>query len=740
MIVAPAPGKVRKPSVWKRASICPPKRPFRQRKASAFGINLSALTKALPKSPSFASIKEAPSAEISRNRFPSRPRMPVLCPGANATKVRMRRATQVRRPSMKKSVEERRRKGRTNSVGMVSSLDNSLTMFEELRKTFGVDEMESDGVNSDKALLQREALRFSKKINAHIALLWVASVQGGKSKRMTRPQYMLLNKKLQIAVFGSYDPIKGYQMALDDWESDSKGKNFLDYQKFKLSWFQLVDLWTEEISEEVYCSFIAQLVQRLVKKGPGEGSVCLYGDEEIVESGERDLDEEEIVHVPEDPAEVFRIYASSQETNNRNCFSHHRKLSSISVLLRRRSSLLRRRSISSSNMPQTRIEEVSDAAIDARPQTNANQSTEPSHVDTEKDSRQRKISISGHTVVERSTAYRDISEPKNQRKNTRPRRDAEKLKRSESPDHNAQTTAAIRDRSSSPLVPWLEDNDVILEHVCSEVSSHEDRKQVQNNGVCPPKKIHSDSLQRSARTRSKGFKKLNHSRAFAKQKEAFDVKIPQSKKHTKKKPSTKVRIERIDRNNSEQINTGVFCAVQHGRSFANSAATIESSQLDSFCATHDAKCTFEASCLFDTGSEKKNAAISRPFSPVKVTRNRPYNMICPVPCEKKKNSSSSSIRNLPLVTRIAEASNLFPQRRPQSAPILESSAISLHRASRLSPLDRMNFILEGDRNDTDSKSKAGRVTKKRTHGFVDVSAMVRCSPLRTFRKFDAFRF
>ena len=53
--------------------------------------------------------------------------------------------------------------------------------FAELRETFGVGEGDKHiGVNSDLSLLKRESLRFSEKVNARIALLWISSSGGDK--------------------------------------------------------------------------------------------------------------------------------------------------------------------------------------------------------------------------------------------------------------------------------------------------------------------------------------------------------------------------------------------------------------------------------------------------------------------------------------------------------------------------------------------------------------------------------
>ena len=127
---------------------------------------------------------------------------------------------------------------------------------------------------------------------------------------MTSKEYLKLNRKLQVAVIGRYDPIEGYQMALHDWEIDTGDSDYLTFAMFKKSWFQLVDLWTEEVSEEEYVAFLDQLIQRLLRRSSVSSDILFRNDSDILSTDEYQyMQEYERILVPDTPAEVFRMYS-----------------------------------------------------------------------------------------------------------------------------------------------------------------------------------------------------------------------------------------------------------------------------------------------------------------------------------------------------------------------------------------------------------------------------------------------
>ena len=101
-------------------------------------------------------------------------------------------------------------------------------------------------MNSNKALLMRESIKFSPKIRAVLRMIWIAADWDG-SNSIDYIEYKKLNKKLQLAVLGHY---MGAWLCERDWKVDCQGQHTLNFGRFTLSWFQLADTWTEEISEQ----------------------------------------------------------------------------------------------------------------------------------------------------------------------------------------------------------------------------------------------------------------------------------------------------------------------------------------------------------------------------------------------------------------------------------------------------------------------------------------------------------
>ncbi|GBG26144.1 Hypothetical Protein FCC1311_023642 [Hondaea fermentalgiana] len=139
-------------------------------------------------------------------------------------------------------------------------------------------------INSDQMLLQRESIRFSARIRSLLTMVWLAA-DSDFSGKLDKPEYMLLNQKLQVAVIGQFDPVEGAAMAEEDWEIDSSGLDHLNFASFSHSWFQIVDLWTDEVNEDVYFAFLNQLVQRMLIVGEN-GTLRFRENDDIVSQEE----------------------------------------------------------------------------------------------------------------------------------------------------------------------------------------------------------------------------------------------------------------------------------------------------------------------------------------------------------------------------------------------------------------------------------------------------------------------
>lgn len=103
----------------------------------------------------------------------------------------------------------------------------------------------------------------------------------GQRLTLSLHRYLELNRKLQIAVLGKYDEIKGAELARRDWKIDSQGHSELDFAKFTLSWFQLADMWTKRVDEGEYYNFLCELIRRMIEVGD-DGYLKFKDDDQIL--------------------------------------------------------------------------------------------------------------------------------------------------------------------------------------------------------------------------------------------------------------------------------------------------------------------------------------------------------------------------------------------------------------------------------------------------------------------------
>jgi len=177
--------------------------------------------------------------------------------------------------------EPKRKNSRSNSIGEDDTVHirkgRRQTMLLELRKFYDhrddddkeEDELEGDTFYTDKALLQRESLRFDTKLAGILTKLYnlVDSDGGGQ---ISKQEYFVLNRKLYLVLKAFWDTDlpdlsseETDEIALQDWNLDRDGRAYLNKTTFALSMFQLCDVWTEEIDKEEYCKFLDGIYDRI---------------------------------------------------------------------------------------------------------------------------------------------------------------------------------------------------------------------------------------------------------------------------------------------------------------------------------------------------------------------------------------------------------------------------------------------------------------------------------------------
>eukprot|EP01045_Picozoa_sp_COSAG04_P031240 COSAG04_NODE_5711_length_1515_cov_1.859463_1_plen_127_part_10 len=100
-------------------------------------------------------------------------------------------------------------------------------------------------------------------------------------------EYVTSNRLVQRCLLDDFDSEQADETAEADWEVDSNGHDHLDYARFSMSWFQLADLWTEDISAEEYAGFLEDVMQCIAFVGPN-GEMQLREEAEIRTLGQLD--------------------------------------------------------------------------------------------------------------------------------------------------------------------------------------------------------------------------------------------------------------------------------------------------------------------------------------------------------------------------------------------------------------------------------------------------------------------
>ena len=136
---------------------------------------------------------------------------------------------------------------------------------------------------TDKNLLLREAIKYDPQTLGVLAEIWAVVDTDGNGK-VDHDEYVTMSKKL-YQVFVGADNEAAEREAEKDWSRDSFGYDHLDRTRFAQAWFQLADIWTEEIDCAAYVEFLrivldcfSQLNEDGTRVYSGDGEVESYED------------------------------------------------------------------------------------------------------------------------------------------------------------------------------------------------------------------------------------------------------------------------------------------------------------------------------------------------------------------------------------------------------------------------------------------------------------------------------
>ena len=144
-----------------------------------------------------------------------------------------------------------------------------VTMFDDLRKYYDhvTDEIKNErdydpSLYTDQALLQRDSLRFDEDIRGILGKIYKLTDVDSNGK-IEKEEYIQLNLCLQRMVVGVLPMDQALNIAAAEWEFDRCGHTFLNPERLILSFFQLADIWTHDISKESYLKFLVGVYENI---------------------------------------------------------------------------------------------------------------------------------------------------------------------------------------------------------------------------------------------------------------------------------------------------------------------------------------------------------------------------------------------------------------------------------------------------------------------------------------------
>eukprot|EP00945_MAST-04E_sp_MAST-4E-sp1_P001068 g1068.t1 len=160
-------------------------------------------------------------------------------------------------------------------------------MFSELRSYYDhiTNEVKNEesydpSMYTDQALLKRDALRFDEDIRKALSKIYIMTDQN-RDAQIGKDEYIELSLRLQRLVIGKVEMHSALQIANMEWDFDRQGTDFLNFDRLILSFFQLADIWTDDISKESYLKFLDDVYNSIfTEKERAAGSLLLANGEQ----------------------------------------------------------------------------------------------------------------------------------------------------------------------------------------------------------------------------------------------------------------------------------------------------------------------------------------------------------------------------------------------------------------------------------------------------------------------------
>ena len=83
-----------------------------------------------------------------------------------------------------------------------------------------------------------------------------------------KAEYLEMHRRVVLSLQPTVLPHEAIEAAEEDWERDSEGKPGLDRARFYICWFELADLWTDDIDRDEYVDFLEAQRQIITERLP----------------------------------------------------------------------------------------------------------------------------------------------------------------------------------------------------------------------------------------------------------------------------------------------------------------------------------------------------------------------------------------------------------------------------------------------------------------------------------------
>ena len=134
---------------------------------------------------------------------------------------------------------------------------------------------------SEDAMRERIRLLHDPEVLQMLEQVWEATDTDG-SNSIERGEYLVMHRKLVLALDPSVPPKEAFEAARDDWAKDSAGKTSLDRERFFWSWFELADLWTGNFEPQKYVAFLRSTLQTIATVHPLTGKTEWRADRDVI--------------------------------------------------------------------------------------------------------------------------------------------------------------------------------------------------------------------------------------------------------------------------------------------------------------------------------------------------------------------------------------------------------------------------------------------------------------------------